>query len=358
MKKPIVCISSTSSLGNTFLDWSIQYLSGQHSYIHVDDFLHASRNILCSNPLISETHDVGNAHGHVKTYTNGSEETRNTIQKIKSFKEDNELACIYPGPMNLVSTAERLYNKKITDDFFKNSINFDKLFGLIVEDYPKIFDVCNQESVPLIYVEDRLWNCSYKPRSKGTWDSNGNTYTASGFSEVILNQMTWGFPGSKQLFSDNIWDNREYIALHLRPRNKTNYNINFKLPHYYVEANSLWTDGEHTLNCIMKWLKLSVNKNRYTKWTGIYKEWQSMQIARLRLPQNIDFICNAIINGWYHDLTQYNLDLFDEAYIQHTLIYKYNLTLKNWGLEKFPDNTNSLTELLEKSFYENLEELY
>jgi hypothetical protein len=46
------------------------------------------------------------------------------------------------------------------------------------------------------------------------------------------------------------------------------------------------------------------------------------------------------------DLTRFNLDLMQEACIQHHLIYNYNLNFKTWQLEKFSD-TKQLHSLLE-----------
>ena len=46
------------------------------------------------------------------------------------------------------------------------------------------------------------------------------------------------------------------------------------------------------------------------------------------------------------DLTRLKLDIIQEAFIQHELIYKHNLNLKTWQLEKFT-NTQQLHNLLE-----------
>jgi len=51
------------------------------------------------------------------------------------------------------------------------------------------------------------------------------------------------------------------------------------------------------------------------------------------------------------DLSRFELNLNQEASIQHVLIYKYDLNLKTWGLEKFPNNTKKLHELLEPNIH-------
>ena len=358
MKNDIICTASINSLGNTFLDWTIQYLSGSVYHLHANRLLNVQRSLLTDNPLQFQSTKVGNAHIHCKTHPHGLSEIQQVIAKIKSTKKVDELVTIYSCPLNFVETANKKFKKNIHSDFFKNKENLKMLLEYIATDFGKIFEYCNSESMPLIYVEDTMWNFLYKPRYNVTFDSQGKLYQPDNFQEIVYNALDWGFPNAKEKFDNHIWDTREYIALHLRPSDNTMFKFNFKLPHYFIEANSLWIDGEHTIEHVMDWLNLGIVKDRYTNWLPVYKKWQQMHLARLRLPQNIEFICKAIINGWDHSLKQYNLDLFDEAFIQHKLIYKYNLTLKNWGLETFPDNTNKLTGLLEESFYENLETLY
>ena len=58
------------------------------------------------------------------------------------------------------------------------------------------------------------------------------------------------------------------------------------------------------------------------------------------------------------DLTRFNLDIVRESTIQHVLIYKHGLTLKSWGLEKFPNNTQDLHLLLEPNIYHEVEDIY
>jgi hypothetical protein len=66
---------------------------------------------------------------------------------------------------------------------------------------------------------------------------------------------------------------------------------------------------------------------------------------------NIDNICESIVNNYYLDIGAYNLDFWQEAILQHILIYKYKLNLKNWQLEKFPTNTQALHKLLEPNIH-------
>jgi hypothetical protein len=51
-------------------------------------------------------------------------------------------------------------------------------------------------------------------------------------------------------------------------------------------------------------------------------------------------------------LERFNLDFYKEVIIQNALLYKQNLNLKNWQLEKFPANTQDLHKLLEPNIHQ------
>jgi hypothetical protein len=53
----------------------------------------------------------------------------------------------------------------------------------------------------------------------------------------------------------------------------------------------------------------------------------------------------------YYDISDYNFEFYQEAIIQHIMIYKYGMNFKLWQLEKFPDNTQDLHKLLEPNIH-------
>jgi hypothetical protein len=71
----------------------------------------------------------------------------------------------------------------------------------------------------------------------------------------------------------------------------------------------------------------------------------------------LDEIINLIIEGRPMDLKRFDLDVLQESVIQHFLLYKHNLNLKTFGLEKF-ENTLQLHNLLEPNVYHQLEKIY
>jgi len=60
MTDRIYCVSSALSMGCTFLDWSLLYLSGQQQFFNVKEFSFVAVN---DNPLLLDN-STPNAHGH------------------------------------------------------------------------------------------------------------------------------------------------------------------------------------------------------------------------------------------------------------------------------------------------------
>jgi hypothetical protein len=57
------------------------------------------------------------------------------------------------------------------------------------------------------------------------------------------------------------------------------------------------------------------------------------------------------------DLNRFNLDIVQEAAIQHILLYKHSLSIKTWQLEKF-NNTKQINALLEPNTYHEVKDIY
>lgn len=146
---------------------------------------------------------------------------------------------------------------------------------------------------------------------------------------------------------NSIWDKREFLALNFDPycndhiENYFDRNTN----HYYLDAMELFT-SHHYIHGVFDYLELSIDQERYSNWKAIYQEWTIKHQSRLLFSTYFDTIIDYIINGHELDLGRFNLDLYQEAVIQRCLIYKHNLNLKTWKLEKFI-NTKQLHNLLE-----------
>jgi hypothetical protein len=97
---------------------------------------------------------------------------------------------------------------------------------------------------------------------------------------------------------------------------------------------------------LFDYLEIKIDNERIVYWNTVYLSWRKIHYNRLNFLWCFDKIINYILNDYYMDLTRLKLDIIQEAYIQHELIYKHNLNLKTWQLEKFT-NTQQLHSLLE-----------
>lgn len=181
--------------------------------------------------------------------------------------------------------------------------------------------------------QDQLWNHS----SAEQWNSTGLT---------------------------DLWDRRERLALDIRPIGKIGVDCasdNFAeadltKEHIRIGVKDLWCRGEQTFVKLMDYINLPVDSARWVAWQEIYKQWAITQLYILEFIDNLPYILEAIVNNWYYRLPV--LSFNHEVLIQHFLIYKYNLNLKTWQLDKFPNNTQALHSLLEANTHNTITLLY
>jgi len=164
-------------------------------------------------------------------------------------------------------------------------------------------------------------------------DEKNSTYFQSSID-------TWN-----KLQLNNIWDQRERDALNIRPFKTNKFECNFARPVCRINSLELWGFGPQVIAKVMNFLQLDINTQRFEQWHSVYRKWQSLQFKILDFVINLDYIVEAIINNWYYKLP--DLTYQQEVILQHCLIYQHGLNLKTWQLEKFPNNTQQLHELLE-----------
>ena len=341
----LFAITCSGSIGGTFLDWSIHWLSGENKFYNID----SGWGDLSTNPLTSF-----NSHNHQKNFVGGYRETSSAIDKLKSILSDNTLS-IYADSAKINQVADQL-------GITKNNISklLPDVFEYIAEDFKKMWEHCHSNQVPIIYLNlsyPKIYNSEIRTL-EGKSFLSGQSYTT--VDDVMNNFLNLYFDDADIWLDATAWDKRERAAINLRPffQPQINKYVDFSIPYLYLDAQELWIDGEFTLQKVMKYLKIDVNPSRLASWIPIYHQWQKIQIKLLRFGWNIDHICDAIVNNHYYDISDYNLDLWHEAIIQHCLLYKYNLNLKSWQLEKFPTNTQDLHKLLESNIIHKLDDIY
>lgn len=347
--RKIYCVTSTRSIGCTFLDWSMLYLSGQSKVFSVDSM---SWHNICSNP-ITQQQSVVNAHHHTRNHKSGCQRNKDVVHTIYNTTTNGEAAIsLYPSPLHLDSCCADL-DLDMPD--IANASVMQQIQAYQKQDYINMLDwIARDQQIPVIYVAadssipgyhwttrslDRLLLSPKKPTNTQEVDNE--------FQDAFFcrSQQCWQDLGLNQ-----IWDVRERMALDMRPFDEHWANdLSLAHDHFWVHCQDLWFDTERTVCTIMSWLDLDLIEDRVEQWLPIMRLWQQMHNNNLRFPRHLSKILRSIVYGQKHDIS--NLTFNQEAIIQHCLIYQFGLNLKTWKLDKFPDCASQLHALLEPNLH-------
>jgi hypothetical protein len=351
----IFCVISTTGVGCTFLEWSIHWLLGNSTYLN---FAKQTEIPLVNNPLTAI-----NSHLHKKNHPAGLDSTKNVIKFLKEYNNTN-WGSLYPRELYIDQAVKKLnYNVDRLSEL--SADEWQQTTDHIADDYATLWKLCGAEDVRRIILSldknNTLYSMAVRSLDRQIMvpipylneDERRNIVYNHFFSDSLNSYNV------NNLIELPIWDQRELLALNLRPY--SNFlsvdKLDLTTEHKCINAQQLWHNGEETMSEIFDYLGESIVQSRLTHWKNVYAHWQGLQLKILKFVYDINHIIDSIINNYYYDLRSYNLTLQQEVIIQHMLIYKYNVTIKNWQLEKFPDNTQDLHNLLEPSFY-NIENIY
>jgi hypothetical protein len=149
----------------------------------------------------------------------------------------------------------------------------------------------------------------------------------------------------------NIWDQREFLALNFR-KDATSIAtyVDRSVNHFSLDCLEFFNTADAMISDLFNYLEIDIDATRIDSWNQIYQAWRKLHYNRLNFLWQFDKIIEYILNDYYMDLKRFDLDIVQEAFIQHELLYKHNLNLKTWQLEKFTD-TKQLHELLEPNIH-------
>jgi len=196
--------------------------------------------------------------------------------------------------------------------------------------------------------EQKLYHCRRDQRVLGRKFGSAEKHT--NMDEQQIDYIKTFFNEGYSKFEDNVWDYREFLALSQDPYSFLSILPNVKLAKDYYTLDLFELFEKFDIKNLFDYLKLDLHNDRYDKWEPIYKEWQKIHAPNVRFAKDYQKIILNILSNKQQDLINYNLDIMQEAAILHSLIYKHNLNLKNWQLEKF-ESTEQLHQLLEPSFH-------
>lgn len=339
----VFCITSWNSVGCTFIDWSVYFLSNQsqHYNVSLNRWLPVS-----PNPLTEFT-----AHGHDKNHPQGYDATKSFIEHIETLTSDR-LHSIYPGSLPHGAAAEYL---NLPPESISNTETLKHIIQFKKDNYHKILNLCYAKQIKTVFVQSDPGSILYFQRRRTLAYLLLDYITPDTTEQQIKEEFqTVFFNKSLTYWKDNrlteIWDVRERLALDTRPFDQDLINVvpELKQPHLWINSLDLWTRTPDVLEKIMKFLELPINHEKFNQWLPICSKWQKIQLNILEFCFNQRHIVDAIINNWYYEI---DLTFDQEVIIQHCLIYQHGLNLKTWQLEKFPKNAKDLHKLLEPNIH-------
>jgi hypothetical protein len=339
----IVCVASPVSVGCTFVDWSVHFLSGKKKFYSVKDSAWVP---LSSNPV-----QILNAHGHKKNHPSGYDSAWQYINQL-SRVSSTELLSLYPIPLSVDLVGKQLN--------FAGSLDSTKQKQIIAyckNDLAKIINSFVNSNIKVVYITMNKHNVLYNLQTRSLDRLYFEDKPAESVTQARNHIDQLFFKDSIEYWTSkgltNTWDLRERLALCSRPFDISQIMEDLDLDrckqYCHIDAQSLWYNGTHAMKKIMNFLNLAIDKSSWDRWVEIYHDWQQIQLKQLNFVIEFEHIMNAIVNNWYYEIR--NLTFEQEVVIQHCLIYKHGLNLKTWQLEKFPSNTQDLYKLLEPNIH-------
>jgi hypothetical protein len=323
----MILILADPCIGGTFLSWSLHYLSGH------ENFFNAQNNQWTSLPCNPIQHI--NAHGFKANQPDCIDDVLSITEKLSQTPTDKVHTMYFHNlrEQRNQSTCHDQVHAPTTD-----------IISHIQDKFQKII---------LLDGVDPLYHVSYEPRylTAKLCDPSVYNLNADDQHEDFINYFFGESLHLWQSFNLNdVWDRREFLALNIRPTKIVKIKPNFDLTtqHFYLNTFDLHTTFDQTIQYLYKFLGIEICAFRLPMWIKIYADWKKFHYQRLMFCWYFDQIVNYIINGYYMDLSRFNLDIMQEACIQHHLIYQHDLNLKTFNLKKFY-NTQQLHQLLEKN---------
>jgi len=302
-------IISPYSIGGTFLDWSLHYISGKKKYYNVE-------NMQWEN-IVLTAFDAKNAHKHKKNHPNGLVNVEK-YRKILSTHKQN-FHSIYPS-----------YNHQII-------VNDTNIIDKLKLELTRIWDNAHYHNDHIILLTPQLKDMLFiNLLNRGEDDIRDDT---------IYNQNK----------NEKIWDYRERIALSKNFFSNEQLSIiddiDTRQAHLHLTLNDMLLLDNIICELCYK-LKIKIDYDRLQSWYVIFNKWKyNSMMSMYYFCTNLPVIIHSICNGNYYDLSLYRMDIIKEAIILHVLIYKFNLNIKNWNLQSFPTNTQLIYELLEPNIH-------
>ena len=320
----MIAVLTDPGVGGTFLTWTLHYLSGHDTYYSVSEQQFV--------PLINNPVGQHNAHKFKPNQPLNAESARATLDKL----------CAQPS-----KSFHTIYFHNFHDD-----TDFESVVQLTES-------AANKLVVLALTKSNLLYQVRFNRRSQVRSSFVSPNELVTGADEQYQDLLEHFFKHSRDQYGlgadSPVWEQREFLALSLNHYNQLSIvdYVDRTRAHYFLDSTELFNRFDCTVAQLFDYLELEIDQSRWPNWLSVYQNWQQLHVNSLQFMLYFDSIVEAIVNNHYMDLTRFKLDLVQEAAIQRELLYKHNLALKMWRLEKFVD-TQQLHNLLEENIYHKL----
>lgn len=317
----IVFVISDPEKGGTFLTWSLHYLAGHKQYYSVRNQAWTS---LPTNPLTKI-----NSHNFLPNQPNNLDKFHQHLDILQKIDVE-DFHTVYLHIFDEPTSSDTWDETKQALQKIENST--DKKIVLTNQKKHLIYEKSQRARV--------LTKSLCQPQKQ-------NLCIQDQFDDFIKYFFNDSFKFWQEQGLTEIWDQREFLALCYKHESKSISSIlNLGNKHFDLDCMEWFNTAEKVILDICDYLEIIPDPTCIAHWKQIYMQWRTLHYQRLNFTWCFDKIIEYILNGHYMDLKRFDLDIYQEAIIQHELIYKHNLNLKTWQLEKFTD-TLQLHKLLE-----------
>jgi len=302
----IVAFVGVQGLGQTFMDWSFHYLTGQDTYWH-----HEKDSI----PLVTDPTTTENAHRHLKNHPCGLEETEDFLSMARISNQP--LITFYPF---IDGTIEGPNTVKA----------YGQLIDLLVEADVKIFSINLTKRYPYFFTRNEL-DDDETLRALQRWLESENVSFVRDDFRSIREKLSLKIIGNRRKWLDNLQE-------------------------FYTETGPLmkhsFTDDEWTnqpmecMEIILKKVSMNMSDHRIDQWIRIAGRWKSFHQKIVRwYEKDLNEITENIIQGNSMSLDRLHLGIKEQASIMAHLMADHGRRLL-LPSEDFPKNTKDLHRFL------------
>ena len=286
-------------MGQSFLDWSLYYLSGKDQFWNMK---------LGWQDLLSDPVTGRNAHLHRKNHPKGTTDLLEFINKAKSL-DGGPLITVHPFASHDTGLSE----------------------------YKSIIETCLENDVKVVTIRQTR-PYPYLASERNEWTDE---------EELAVLRQRLGYPNADRR---TIRDQMSFRVMNNRKRfiddvDKFHQQFDGRLD--FIITDEQWAnDTEQVMIDLFKRLGLEMRLDKLKTWRTIRNKWRENYGKLIDwYERDLDRVVDAIANGDDLDLTPYKIKLAKEILIMAHLLKKHGRRL--WlPDDNFPKNTKELNNFL------------